>query len=339
VRDGTSAGPGRALKVSFQAPNNFNATVTIKAISTAGVSVAEKSVTFANGIASDISFTIDSLPTTIKWLNCLMLDWQVQTTSGGSFDTFDYTMNTLFILDWEPAAARTAGRGGENKYLFEILDWACRWADGVTGHNSVLDTIWGKFSPVRAAHDSGLVYWKNRVEYGVSSAQDLVSAIKSFSHPDEGRRAAASCIVFDLLLMNCLAAHGIKSAEIKIEPKDPDFDRSGVHYYDCTFFNVITPVGQGNRNAPLDNWGNHWIADVVDFAGNWKIYDASYGAGPADSDAPTGATVNVLNYEPLAVRSFSCKYDIGAGVRSADIPPGSTPAIPPHIKGTVLSKN
>src|SRR6185312_13737443 len=233
-----------------------------------------------------------------------------------------------------------------DEYLWEIFEWSCRWADGVKKRDNVFAAIWGHFTPPQAppAHDSGLTYWKNQ-DIGIAPAQDMVTAIQSQDDPDPLQQNAASCIVFDRMLINCCAAHGIRVSEIKLErPVQPGapppnngllFNYLGVQHR-CIAWNDTTIIGQANTNAPAA-WGSHWIATVK--LGRWKFYDASYGEGPVNAPTPgaAGAAIDVFNFEPHTVQDFRCRNLVTNAW--ANVPRSANRATPPHLTGEVLWTN
>lgn len=331
IKDGTSLhpAPSRDVSVSFETDSSFNGTMDIKATSTSGVQLSEKSVAFVNGIANNIVFTIQNLPHTVKWLSGVVFNWSYKLNSTSSYSRANDTQHTLFIIETNPSSANLRY---QNKFLFEIIDWSCRWANNYAGQQNIFDAIWRKFHPVRGSHDTRLIYWRNW-QRGIRPAQDIVTAIQSQDHPNLRQRFAASCIVFDRILINCLAVHGIHAAEIKIEPISTIFHRGGRNF-SCTGWRATTTIGQGNRNAPPE-WSSHWIADVHNHLGQWKIYDASYGAGNVDSQDPNiHNPVNVLNYETLTVHYFTC-VDKATG-NSENLKRHSNPTAQPHLIGDVL---
>lgn len=346
IREGVSGNPSRKLMVSFEAEGNpsYSGDIAIKATSSLGVNIGERNVTFSGGRATDVAFDLQNIPTTVKWLSGIEFVWWYKILPKGTrFYEANHTQHTLFIIDQE---SEEADLKFQDRFLFEILDWACRWADGSSGHQAVFNAIWNHFDPVTAKHDTGFVYWKKwreiETRYGVSAAsliaQDLEDAIQSQDNTDPLLKSAVSCIVFDRLLINCLAVHGIRSAEIKVVPPGHSFSRGGKDYY-CTGWKAKTTWAQGNKKAP-PSWGSHWIADVLTHRGDWKIYDASYGGGPSDCEAPTGrgSTVDLRTYEPSAVdlrQSFLCE-NLTDG-RSDELPRSTTH--PPHLTGVVLWEN
>lgn len=339
-----AGGSAPQLKASFELQPSIcnSATAKVKATSTAGVEIAEKTITFAGGRASD-TFDLIKIPSTVKRLDGVEFTWKFEVNS--STRPARVTKHTLFIIDKPPRKANLHPLG-EDKFLWEIFEWSCKWADGVTGHKHVLDAIWSQFSPVKSAHDTGLVYWKNWVPpLSVSPNQDLPSAVQSKDDPNPNKQNAASCIVFDEILMSCLAAHGIASAEVKLVPPSGSFSRAG-HIYICDSWNDVTTHGQGNSSAP-PGWQSHWIADVsVPGAPGWKFYDPSYGPNPVRAAAPgaAGSTIQVGAYEPLTAASFSCVQITTSSTGAVSGTPvtltrSSNPAVPPHLTGRILWAN
>jgi hypothetical protein len=362
VRQGATLGAAAKLEAKFELhpPGTVvDVPIEIKSVDgiRAGIRATEQMVNFTNGKSSStVKFTLLDIPAKVRRLHGIELKWCYD---GG---LAHQTKHTLFIVDETP---KTANNGWvdptidptgnvipgywDDKFLWEIFEWACGWADGFTGHQPVLDAIWGQFQPARTPHATGLEYWKN-YQISIKPAQDLVTAIQSQDDLNPLQQNAASCIVFDRVFINCLAAHGIASAEIMLNPSNfvdistippttygPPFNRGSVNYH-CEGWAAKRPLapGQGNTNPP-PSWGSHWIADVaVPGAPNWKLYDPSYGARPVDSNEPNNpGTVNTVDYEPGAVQEFNC-YNPSSRTFS-DLPPD--PAQPPHLVGTVLWTN
>src|SRR5207248_314525 len=183
--------------------------------------------------------------------------------------------------------------------------------------------------------------WKNwDAPLNIPPNQDLVSAIHSQDDPDPNKQNAASCIVFDEVLMTCLAAHGILSAEVTLRPPVPPFTR-GPDTFVCRGWNATGTNGQGNPLAP-PGWGSHWITDVsVPAAPNWKLYDPSYGPGPTNCVSPGGApsAIDIRSYEPLTVATFDCVRTSPPPVTRVAVSRNPNPLAPPHLTGTILWTN
>lgn len=328
ARRKASGVPAPTLEAAFELFPKVPGSITAKVKADGGASgirIKERDVTFTAGEAAAISFDIQKLPNTVKRLDGMELEWD--------FDGPGHkTKHTLFVLDTKPLAANNLG---VDEYLWEIFEWSCRWADGVTGAKKVFGAIWAQFHPVKAAHDTGLVYWKDHAANPGGESQNLVDAIQSQEPSPPKVQYSASCIVFDRILINCIGAHGIPSAEIKLMPPSTTFTRGGVTYESDSWHDTTTE-GQGNKAAPPD-WGSHWIAAVK--LGGWKYYDASYGDGPVKAPEPGAqyTTVDVLSYEPKTVASFNC-VNVAAGT-FASLPRDPDKNKPPHLMGVVLWTN
>jgi hypothetical protein len=341
LRTGATGASTPKLVASFAETSNKSVSVDISAMGPEGIRLEAKTVTLNGGEAKDVEFEIQGFPASVKRLDGVELTWNFQ-VRGAPACSPDRTKHTLFVLDEKPKKFRD--RVSIGGHLWDVFEWSCGWAKSKAGHKDVLDAIWSHFTPVKASHDTGLVYWKNwnHPTAPVDPNQDLVSAIQSKDDPVEERRNAASCIVFDRVLINCLGIQGIDSAEIMIEPKREPFIRAGKEYFPVQW-NATSTNGQGNPDAP-PGWGNHWIADVRDPAGTWMIRDPSYGAGPVTCEEPVaGSSVNVLSYEPLTVKTFACREVIispeGKPVLAGpptNFPASKDPAVPPHLIGNVL---
>jgi len=358
VRTGVGAPPPR-LKASFEIPSAacHSAVAKIKATSSQGVTIAEKTLTFAGGKASD-TFDLQNLPSTVQRFDGIEFTWTFEIDSHACASRV--TKHTLFVVDEVPKRANLHTKN-EDKFLWEIFEWSCKWANGTTGHQDVLDAIWAQFSPVKAAHNTGLIYWKEYLKLGGQCFnQALVTAIQSREDPRDAVQNGASCIVFDEILMNCLAAQGISSAEVTLDIPGGPFNRLGATYV-CDFWNDDNTRGQGNFSAP-PGWESHWIAAVsvpvlpslrfLDWS-HWKLYDASYGeiadancAAPA-SAAPGSAapgskdsTIDIQSYEPKTVASFHCSRVSPPPVKEEPaMARNPDPAVPPHLTGKILWTN
>jgi hypothetical protein len=306
-------------------------TAPIKAIGGPGglVQAVEQNVTFNNGDALGVNFTL-RVPNTVRRLDGIRFVWSFQ---GPAHET----RHTLFIVDQQP---RVANNGFTDEQLWEVFEWGCGWADGVKRPGNVFNRIWSRFHPAAAPpiHPCGLTYWKNH-HVGINPAQDLPTAIQSRDDPSAMQQNAASCIVFDRVLMNCLSIHGIASAEVVLSVPGANFVRGG-NTYTCQAWNDTTIIGQANVNSP-PRWGNHWIASVN--RSGWKFYDASYGEGPVNSPTPGNppvggaVAINVFRFEPRTVASFRCiPVPVAAAVNLAR---SGNAAVPPHLDGVVQWNN
>jgi hypothetical protein len=339
ARRKASSVPAPTLKATFELyPKDGATTVRIMADGGAtGLKTEEKDVPFNNGEANKVSFALKGLPKTVKRLDGVELEWRYDGPAHK-------TKHTLFVVDKKPLAANN---GFGNEYLWEIFEWSCRWADGTTGTSPVVDAIWAKFNRVNrgSAHDTGLVYWKNWRAVGNFMPQDLATAIQKQDPPTWSLlRNGASCKVFDRILMNCLAAQGVPSAEIEVYPDPTQFTRALIPY-ECTGWNDKTTVGQGNPNAP-PGWGNHWIA--VAKVNGWKFYDASYGEGPfkASEPGPLNTTIDVQEFEPHSVAPYDPVAQTGGfqcsnlrTLTKVNLPRDPDPNELPHLIGEVLWTN
>ena len=334
IRDGATGAGAKKVHVAFSASDvAFNGSLLIKAVSDVGITIPETAVSFTSGKTAEIPFDLKNLPKTVRWLSGLTFHWKYRSSTNPNSIPAHDTRHTFFILDAPPLKANL---DDEDKFLFEILDWACRWASGRSGSANVLAAIWEHFHPVRAEHDTGLVYWKNhQIPYiNRIMPQNIVDAIQAQDDSDPKRRNGASCIVFDRIFINCLLAHGITAAEIMVIPsrilsRGPwNFDRSGITY-ECTGWNAKSIIGQGNPHSP-SGWGSHWVADVHESSGNWQIYDPSYGVAPYATGNPNASPVTLSPYEPDAVKSFS--------ISQAPFDISRDPVQDPHLYGHVLWK-
>jgi hypothetical protein len=340
VRRGASNAPNARMEAIFelypQAGNNV--TMRIKARAEGAPMDSDlQSVTFANGVSNRIAFPIQQLPDTVARLDATG-GWRLRWRCDGWGPE---TAHTLFIVDAVPRAPDGTG------FLWEIFEWSCGWANGVTGRNTVFNQIWARFSPVagNGAHATGLIYWRNHTLFPVAAAvtaQNLPAAIRSFEHGTANLQRAATCIVFDRILINACTLHGIDAAEVQLAVPVPQFNRADplaphpVRAWECVRWLDNNVHGQGNTAAP-GAWGSHWIASVkltsMGFFDNWYYYDPSYGVAPVDSPTPgaVNAAIDPINYEPLTVTAFDCQR-VGSA-RRVNFPPT---ADPPRLTGKVL---
>ncbi len=330
-RKNASGVPSPTLRASFElfpkAPGNLSLPVHADG-GTAGVLTETRTVSFVNGDAATQSFALKELPNTVEARDGMELEWHCDGPAHK-------TKHTLFFVDRMPRAADNLY---VDQYLWEILEWSCNWAAGVKGRDPVFARIWARFNPAAPAnaHATGLVYWKNW-QTGVPPNQDMASAVQSQDPPTPANaQNAASCIVFDRVLINCLTLHGIAAAEVMLTPPAGTFVRAGVTYK-CEGWVDTTVTGQANPAAP-PSWESHWIAALK--IGSWKYYDASYGAGPvsAPKPGPANSVINVLKFEPLTVLNYDCK--------TVALVPVATPllrdpraSVAPHLVGEVLWEN
>ena len=328
VRRGAPGAPDPTFKVKFELfpkPGD-NITTKISAeVTGTPIVTDEQDVTFNNGDSPDITFTIKKLDKTVRLLDGIEFQWK--------FDGFGpRTKHTLFVVDKTPRAANNLY---VDEHLWEIFEWSCLWADGAKKQDPVFAAIWGRFAPAAAAHATGLVYWKNH-NIGIAPAQDLATAVQSQDDLNLLQANAASCIVFDRVLINCCAAHGIHAAEIMLTPQTALFTRTAVQY-SCTGWQDTTVNGQGNPAAP-PSWGSHWIATVK--LGSWKFFDASYGDGPTNAPTPgaASAAIDVFDFEPRTVQNFECDPVLPPGPPVL-LPRVANRATPPHLVGEVLWTN
>jgi len=319
ARTGAAGGQSWKLKAKFSMEPKVSSVrkVKIKAANTAaGLEIVEREVEFKDGESQECEFDLKGVPASVQHFNEIDFSWVCEFCSESQPSTV--TKHTLFILDEVPKMGNNSG-AQDGSILWDVYVWSCEWAKGKTGPQAVLDAIWGHFKPVQSGgHDTGLVYWKNQ-NIGIAPKQDLVGALQSQDDPDPLKQNAASCKVFDFVLLNCLAAHGILSAEIELRPYPkwpPDKCTFSSKIVKITTWVDVTTIGQGNTLAP-PIWENHWVANVR-ISGQWKIYDPSYGEGPVPSQAPVAPPsgpsgypweLEVYDYEPLAVqrlRGFDC---------------------------------
>jgi hypothetical protein len=295
--------------------------------------VAEQKVTFAKGVAKSIKFEFSALPQKVGKYSQTAIQWYFRTEPAAEAQKGPETKHTIFIVDDKP---KKANLRGYDYFLFEVCDWGCTWAQGKSGYRDVLAAIWSQFSPVKANHATGLIYWKDSMEKGVEPHQAMDLAIRSQDDPLAPDCNAASCVVFAHVLINCLSLHGIEAAEIRIEltaDSKKDFIRNGRQYYGCRF-NSKTTKAQGTLTAP-PAWVNHWIVDVGDVMNQWNIFDPSYGIAPYLSSVPIYLNeVDVVKYEEAGVRDFECIDMVTAKPENLGRDPN--PVELPHLQGTTL---
>jgi hypothetical protein len=316
------APPAPQLRASFEIVPHIPGDIDtrISATSAAGVGADILAVTIQNGVAANRDFTISGLPGTIARFDGMDLRWNY-------LEPAHITKHTIFVVDETP---KPANNGYGNQYLWEVLEWSCHWANGVTGPQPAIDAIWGHFDPVQVppVHETGLTYWKNQ-HTGAVSAQNLADAIRS-KDGAANVSGGATCIVFDRIFINCLTVQGIDAAEVKVRPDNSNAafynnvlvagfagyganppgpfdvftDRLGRDVYAYAWVDT-TIVGQANTNSPA-LWQSHWIAAVNTPAG-WMFYDACYGEGAIACVAAPGGVGSVIDvdpYEPYTAAFF-----------------------------------
>jgi hypothetical protein len=327
VRRGGSSAGNPTIKVKFELfpkPGD-NITVKLKGTDIAStMTTDEKDVTFNNGDSQDITFAIKQMPNVVRRMDGMQFRW--------FFDGWGpTTQHTLFMTDKRP---RNADDIQGNEYIWEIFEWSCNWADGVSTKANVFAAIWGQFTGMTVSANTNLVYWRNW-QIGIQPAQDIPTAVQSQDDGNPVQQRAASCIVFDRVLINCCSAHGIRATEIKLWPQTAAFPYLGAaHTIDS--WNDTTVNGQGNAAAP-PSWESHWIASVK--LGNWAFYDASYGEGPHNSPRPgaANAMINVFNFEPHTVQDYNGLNTV-TNV-AINVPRSAVQAVPPHLLGGILWAN
>jgi len=331
VRDGTKSKPKRTIKASFRFEPAISGKLFIAAEGPEGIAVGEKEVAFKDGLANNVDFEFTKLPETVRKLSRMSLRWSFKKGAKEESAAGAVTTHTLYIVDNIPVPLNY---DWSDKVIFEICDWACTWADGKKAPDTVLAAIWSQFSPVKATHATGLVYWKN---YGrkVKPTDCIEDAIKILDAKKEKVRAAANCTVFDRVFICCLCLHGIAAAEIALAVNAQSrigFDRSGKRYT-CDAWMGTSCFGQGNQNGP-PGWQSHWIADVITKSG-WNLYDPSYGVQPKVSNPPAkGNTVDVLEYEFVGVDTYPCVQTATGDVDNH--PAHKDASVLPHLFGMSL---
>jgi hypothetical protein len=183
-----------------------------------GLTTNEVVVNFHHGVGYGL-FTLHGCPQTVARHAGAFLRWHRRHLAHHVWNFFDLTRHTMFFVLTTPRVMQAA-LVGERPY-FELFDWSCRWANNCNTPGATVNAIWGEFTPVKVAHDTGLVYWRGNL-IGVNPAQDVGSAIRSFSAIGM-QQYAASCKVFDRVFANCLALHGVRSSEMELgaEPRFP----------------------------------------------------------------------------------------------------------------------
>ena len=341
VRGGAAGGPhARSLSVDFTATGNLNGLREIRAVCPGLMTTDIVQVQFVGGVALGVQFQLQNVPATVRCCSDMTLRWQSRTVGAARFTPSGSSRHTLYFLDAAPRAA--VGQG--ERHYFEVIDWACRWADGQAGPANVLQQILQRFQPVAAVHASGLIYWRNH-QAAVNPAQNVATAIR-YQDFGIGERKASSCIVFDRVFMNCLAIHGIRAMEIMLAPSPLPFMRNTTFFLAPTRWNAATVAAHGNPGAP-DGWQNHWVT-AVDIGGGWQLYDPSYGVGPhALAGVPNPLAANQLvaippPYEASAVLDFPCTAVFENGVAllppRVDRVPSASPNFPCLI-GQILAFN
>ncbi len=325
----------RTVTARFQclSPSGANGSFKVVGKGPGSMVTDSQNVQFTNGIGS-ATFTLKSVPTTVKRLNQASLVWTFLPSVGIKPLTAACTSeHTFYFVD---AAPLTPLGGSIEKLFFELFDWSCRWADGKTGQGPVVAAIWKKFSPIRIPHDSGFIYWRNS-PIGVQPAQNMADGIRSVDPGKLNAQFAVSCKVFDRMFTNTLALHGIQSSEVMLTPNAASFQRGVVKYVTPASWGIANAAAQGNPAGPRA-WNSHWIADVH-INGTWELYDPSYGAKTSPwiaSPAPMGKILPPATYESGAGVFFNAKPNVGGG---ASVSFHSANPDDPRLSGQILFAN
>jgi hypothetical protein len=326
IREGTDTSPSRSLKASFEASNQFSGTIYIGATSISGIEIVEQAVDFSDGKADNITFELQNLPDIVICYPGFSFEWEYRMNTSSNFRNANPTQHTFFIINSQPSSVNIPP---QNKLIFEIFDWACRWASGYINQD-IVEAIWSRFSPIQKKHDTGFIYAKNW-NLGIEPAQDLLKAIQFRDDSDFRKRNAVSAKVFNSIFINCLAVHGIKSVEVKISLPQTPFKRDGVDYK-CNGWKPLIRKAQGSINAPK-KLSEHWIVNVMSDSGIWKLYDTVYGLG-FDSQEPSTSGLTNLEYESSIVESYECEKISDGSIVS--LPYNPDPNIQPHLVSEIV---
>ncbi|WP_426750340.1 hypothetical protein [Myxococcus sp. Y35] len=257
----------------------------------------------------EADFPLVGIPSTVTMLSGLELTWE-QAESGREFTPMEKrTKHTLFIVDAVPKPGRFYMHAYQGGALLDALHFGCTWADGMAGAPQVLAAIWRQFVGTPDPHPSGLGYW---LTTNPLPEDEFFRAARlrrlALSTPQAGQKINASCTSFAQLFINCLAVHGIESAEVKVFPAvstaysaKARFEYNGKDYVlGPTFLVPPTAPAQGNRNLQRVDSPHHWVVCVRE-GNQWRLYETSFGLGPfALKQAPgfTEPTDGSPNFAP-----------------------------------------
>ncbi len=256
-----AAGP-RQVRVIFRCTSHagFDGDRDIKADSAGGLTLGQQTVTFANGVGV-ATFTLTGCPNTVDRKVREVLRWYVSHAGEGEWTQFDQTDHTFYFVLQNPVQALGHAGAAPEQFYFEVFDWSCRWALATNAANTTSAAIWAQFTPIKAAHDTGLIYWRGQP--AIDPAQNLADGIRSMDAVGL-QQYAISCVVWDRIFCNCLAAHGIRSAEMVIvaHPEMPDANAFLAKYNgDPVYMGHVDAVVNANGPPPA-GWPDvlYWLA-------------------------------------------------------------------------------
>jgi hypothetical protein len=102
--------------------------------------------------------------------------------------------------------------------------------------------------------------------------------------------------------------------------------------YKCNGWKPLIRKAQGSINAPK-KLSEHWIANVMNDSGIWKLYDTVYGLG-FDSQEPSTSGLTNLEYESSIVESYECEKISDGSIVS--LPYNPDPNIQPHLVSEIV---
>jgi len=344
------AGP-RTLRVRFQCVGHaLNGLREVRGVTGGAMVTDVQNVNFANG-DGQATFTLQNVPATVDRLSRVQFSWEFRPQHRQHWSPKCQTEHSFFFVDAAPVAAvGDVAPGQPERLYFELFNWSCGWASVRSGAANVLAAIWGQFTPVKAAHATGLIYWR-AYQTGIAPAQDVADGIRS-QDAAGNQQYAISCIVWDRIFCNALAAHGIRAAEIMLEPHpllagavpprpyppaDTFVHPNGMAYLKPSGWNIANRAGHGNPMAP-PSWGSHWIAAVDPGGGAWTLYDPSYGATHAPWAAPPAVNGTLAVPGPYEVAG-GVTFDLLGNTSGAAVTLPTQNPNDPQLEGTVLYTN
>ncbi|WP_163785854.1 hypothetical protein [Myxococcus vastator] len=266
-------------------------------------------VEFDESGIGQVDLPLHGLPSTVTLRSGLELTWEVAESGREYTPLTKKTKHTLFIVDATPKAGRFNIQAYKGGALLDALYFGCTWAEGAQGAAEVIQAIWKNFVGTPDPHPSGLGYW---LTVDPLPEDDFFRAARlrrlDLGTEHAGRKVNASCTAFAQLFINCLAVHGIESAEVKVAPAvstatsmKARFDYNGVDYVPTNKF-LVPPraPAQGNQALERTDSPHHWVVCVRESQG-WLLYETSFGLGPFPlKQAPhfTEPAPNTQNHAP-----------------------------------------
>ncbi|MFP2957906.1 hypothetical protein ACLEPN_08755 [Myxococcus sp. 1LA] len=339
-----------------------------------GLFTDQAEIQFNDAGIGEVTLPLHGIPNAVTMRSGVELTWAVAESGLEYSPLTKKTKHTFFIVDAVPKPGRYNIRMYQGGAYLDALYYGCTWADGAQGSAAVLDAIWSKFVGTPDPHPSGLGYWLT-VDPLPEDEFFLAARLRRLDLGTEnaGRKVNASCTSFAQLFINCLAVHGIESAEVSVETalSTPTaararFNYNGIDYVPKRKFLVPpTAPAQGNNALQRTTSRHHWVACVRRSDG-WWLYETSFGLGPfqlkqaphfvepapyTPNSAPHPQMfkpdkgykfVAPADYEHATVRGYRCRYfEPQRGTALTDIPSQNDNVLPkrPYLLAHVLWTN